>query len=205
MTNTLANENRALHYREDRISYWNTYERRRLGRYYHNEIARIYQFLVPPGQRVLELGCGEGDLLAALKPSRGVGVDFSPAMVARAEARHPALKVILGDVEELDLQEQFDYVILSDLVNDLWDVQAVIDRIVPVCNSRTRIIINTYSRLWEIPLSAARRLGLVHPFIAQNWLTVEDLDNMLYLAGFQSIRSWQEIVFPAWLPVVSDF
>src|ERR1022692_2762998 len=196
---------KAFDYREERISYWNSYERRRLSHYYHNEITRIYQFLVPPGQRVLELGCGGGDLLAGLKPARGVGIDFSPRMVARAEARHPELKVILGDVEKLRVEEKFDYVILSDLVNDLWDVQSVIDHLATVCDSRTRIIVNTYSRLWELPLSAARRLGLAHPLIAQNWLTVEDLDNMLYLAGFQTIRSWHEILFPAWLPMVSGF
>ncbi|HXN87053.1 MAG TPA: glycosyltransferase [Candidatus Binataceae bacterium] len=194
---------RALHYRDERISYWSSYERKRPGHYYHNEITRIYQYLVPPAQHVLELGCGEGDLLAALKPSRGVGIDFCPQMVARAEARHPELKFFLGDVAELGLEEQFDYVILSDLINDLWDVQSVIEHIAPICNPRTRIILNTYSRLWEVPLSAARRLGLVHPSIAQNWLTVEDLDNMLYLAGFQTIRTWHEILFPVWLPGVS--
>lgn len=92
---------KALRYRAERISYWNNYERRRPGRYYHEEIRRIYQFLVPPGLRVLELGCGEGDLLAALKPRRGVGIDFSPRMVERARANYPQLEVFLGDVHDL--------------------------------------------------------------------------------------------------------
>ena len=42
------------------------------------------QFLIPPGKRVLELGCGRGDLLAALEPSYGVGVDFSARTIAKA-------------------------------------------------------------------------------------------------------------------------
>ncbi len=196
---------KALRYRAERISYWNNYERRRPGRYYHEEIRRIYQFLVPPGLRVLELGCGEGDLLAALKPRRGVGIDFSPRMVERARANYPQLEVFLGDVHDLKLDETFDYVILSDLVNDLWDVQSVVEHISPVCEPGTRIIINSYSRLWELPLSAARRAGLVHPFITQNWLTVEDLENIFYLAGFQPIRSWQELLLPSWIPGISRF
>jgi SAM-dependent methyltransferase len=200
---TYSNATKGIRYREERISYWNSYQRRKSGRYYHEEISRIYRFLVPPGQQILELGCGEGDLLAALKPSRGVGVDFSPPMVARARARHPELVVMQGDVHDLELAETFDYVILSDLVNDLWDVQSVIARIAPLCEPATRIIINSYSRLWELPLAAARRLRLVHPFIAQNWLTVEDLENILYLAGFQSIRNWEEILFPARVPGVA--
>src|ERR1700686_2367420 len=72
----LPSGNKALRYREERIKYWNDYRRRKSGIYYHDEITRVYQFLVPPGRRVIELGCGEGDLLAALKPARGVGVDF---------------------------------------------------------------------------------------------------------------------------------
>jgi SAM-dependent methyltransferase len=203
MSDDLPIGNKALRYREERISYWNDYIRKKPGRYYHDEIKRIYQFLVPPGRRVVELGCGEGDLLAALKPARGVGVDFSPGMIARAEARHPELKLVLRDVQELEFEEKFDYVILSDLVNDLWDVQSAFEHISHLCDSGTRIIINTYSRLWELPLSAARWLGLAHPFVAQNWLTVEDLENILYLTGFQSIRHWQEILLPTSIPGVA--
>src|SRR5579872_5664426 len=91
-----SSQNKAADYRQERINYWNSYRRGRPGHYYHNEIARIYQFLVPVGHRVLELGCGEGDLLAALKPSRGVGVDFSPRMIAGAKLRYRNLSSSLA-------------------------------------------------------------------------------------------------------------
>jgi SAM-dependent methyltransferase len=123
-----ASGDKARRYREERIDYWDRYERRRPTRYYHDELTRIYQFLIPPNQRVLELGCGDGDLLAALKPSHGVGVDFSPDVVRHAKARHPELKIILADVHQFSIDEKFDYVILSDLVNDLWDVQTCVEQ-----------------------------------------------------------------------------
>src|SRR5687768_15990822 len=76
----------ALAYRLDRIAHWDDIARRTqhrpgLARYYHRRLAEVYAFLIPPGQRVLELGCGRGDLLAALRPSVGVGVDLSPEMI----------------------------------------------------------------------------------------------------------------------------
>ena len=43
----------------------------------------------------------------------------------------------------------------------------------------TRVIINTYSRMWELPLRMAARMGLANPTLSQNWLTLADLDNML--------------------------
>lgn len=108
---------------------------------------RFTAILIPPQSRVLELGCGQGDLLAALEPSLGVGVDFSPALLKQAVQRHPQLSFVQGDVHELSFKGTFDYIILSDIVNDLWDVQTVIEQIAAVCTSSTRVIINTYSRL----------------------------------------------------------
>src|SRR5581483_2669062 len=48
---------------------------------YHLELERIARYHVVPGSRVIEIGCGAGDLLAALQPSVGVGIDLSPEMV----------------------------------------------------------------------------------------------------------------------------
>jgi ubiquinone/menaquinone biosynthesis C-methylase UbiE len=67
---------------------------------YHEDDAKFMRFLIPPGKRVLELGCGRGDLLAALQPSRGVGVDFGALTIARARELHPDLEFVLGDAED---------------------------------------------------------------------------------------------------------
>src|SRR5688500_14896851 len=66
------------------------------GGYYHRRLEEVYRFHIPPGRRVLEIGCGNGDLLAAVKPSLGVGVDFSGEMIARARRKHPELKFNIG-------------------------------------------------------------------------------------------------------------
>ena len=197
-------EQKASNYREERIAYWNSYTRRKSSNYYHRRLTEIYQFLIPPGQRVLEMGCGDGDLLASLKPSEGVGIDFSPEMIARARIKHPELTFLQSDAHEPELSGTFDYIVLSDLVNDLWDVARVFERVASLCGPQTRVVINTYSRLWELPLAAVRRLKLANPSIARNWLTPEDLENMLYLSGFAMIRRWQEILFPFRLPIVDS-
>src|SRR3977135_977940 len=67
---------------------------------YHEDDRKFMQFLIPPGKRVLELGWGRGDLRAGLKPSYGVGVDFGAQTIAKANARHPELFFVLGDVED---------------------------------------------------------------------------------------------------------
>lgn len=193
----------ALRYRQQRLQYWNGYVGRRASAYYHRRLTEVYRFLVRPHSRVLELGCGSGDLLAALEPAEGVGLDFSPHLLEQAKSCHPQLRFVESDAHELNLTESFDYVILSDLVNELWDVQTVTERLASVCTPSTRVIINTYSRLWELPLAIARRLGMANPVLGQNWLTREDLTNMLALSGFEVIRQWREFLCPVDIPLLA--
>ena len=173
---------------------------------YYKRLCQIYRFVFAPGQRVLEVGCGRGDLLAALQPFYGLGVDFSPEMIQKARTAHPSLEFTEADAHDLQiLQGPFDIIILSDLIDDLWDVQKVLEQIARLCHPRTRVIINSYSRLWELPLLIAARLKLAKPRLTQNWLTVDDVADLLNLAGFEVIRNWQEILWPLRTPAIADF
>jgi 2-polyprenyl-3-methyl-5-hydroxy-6-metoxy-1,4-benzoquinol methylase len=170
---------------------------------YHRRLEEMYRHLVSPGLRVLELGSGPGDLLAAVHPSRGVGIDFSSAMVELAGRRHPDLTFLCQDAATFLLDETFDVVILSDLVNDLWDIQAVLERLRAVTTPRTRIILNSYSRLWELPLRVAEALGLARPVLRQSWVEPSDLENLLQLAGFTVVRRSREVLWPMATPLVA--
>src|SRR6267154_1729414 len=100
---------------------------------YHQDDDKFMRFLIPPGKRVLELGCGRGDLLAALKPSYGVGIDFSAETIAKANARHPDLYFVLADVEDpqtlSSIEGPFDYIATADFLNlmDLADFEVIRD------------------------------------------------------------------------------
>jgi ubiquinone/menaquinone biosynthesis C-methylase UbiE len=197
-------------YQKTRIAHWDKVARKAdewegCGGYYHKRLQDILQFVIPPGQRVIEIGCGQGDLLASFKPSYGVGVDFSSEMIHRAGNCYPNLHFIETDAHELDLETKFDFVILSDLVNDLWDVQSVFQNIMSLTTPGSRIIITSYSRLWELPFRIIRKLGLAKPALSQNWLTVEDISGLLSLADFEVIRNWEEIVWPLRTPFIDSF
>jgi hypothetical protein len=127
-------------------------------------------------------------------------------MVRRAAARHPGLRFLEADAHEVSqLGEAFDVIILSDLLNDAWDVQRLLRALVPLTTPRTRLILNSYSRLWELPLAAAQKLGLARPVLYQNWLTVHDLSNLLRLAGFETVRHWEEVLLPLPIPLLAPF
>ena len=200
----------ALSHRNLRSEYWNSIIRQRKGwkswgDYYHKRLAQVYRHLVPPGEKVLEIGCGQGHLLAALQPGLGVGVEFSAEMAKRAQKNYPSLHFIQADAHDLYLDGRFDVIIVSDLVNELWDVQTVFEQLSQLATQRTRILINFYSRVWEVPLGVAQKLRLATPTLDQNWLTVEDVSNLLNLANLEVVRQWKEILWPLGTPLVEAF
>ena len=172
-----------------------------LRRFYHELLQGYYARLVLPGRRVLELGCGLGDLLAAVQPACGVGVDFSPAMIELAHARHPELQFHVAAAESFTHSEPFDYILLSDLVNDLYDVHELLAHLHVLSHSRTRLVINFFNHLWRPILSTAEWLGAKSPSLPQNWLSTGDMASLIHLAGWELIRTDTRILWPVRTPL----
>ncbi len=177
---------------------------RETGRAYQQLLRHYYQLLVPPGASVLELGCSLGDLLAAVKPARGLGVDFSPKIIELARPRHPELAFAVADAAEFSQAEKFDYLLLSDLVNDLPDVQAVFERLCAVAHAQTRLVLNFYNNLWRPLLQAAEKAGFKAPTLLQNWLSADDVKNLLHLAGWEVIKLETRILWPIRTPLLAS-
>jgi SAM-dependent methyltransferase len=173
--------------------------RSRNAAFYASDLAYM-RFLIPEGSRVLDLGCGTGALLAGLKPSRGVGIDFSSRTIEVARRNHPSLEFHVGDVESLALLAPrlggpFDFVILSDTLGYLDDCQAALEQVHDLCDASTRIVIVYYSHLWEPVLRLGEAVGLRMPQPEVNFLGHLDIQNILRLADFETIKQdWRQLL-----------
>ncbi len=172
-------------------------------RYFYRELERFYRFQIPEGSSVLEVGCGTGDLLAAVKPSRGLGVDISPEMVRIASAKYPDLEFRVMDACSEAFDEKFDYIILSSFLGEVDDIQAFLENLKPAAHPGTRIIVDYYNYLWEPALKLGEWAGTKMPQKLQNWLPLEDIENLFFLAGCDIVKKGLRIIFPKWIPVVS--
>ena len=196
-------------YTRQRISHWDMVsdrkkKGRRLGSFYHSLLKNYFRFLVPDKLKILEVGCGHGNLLAALKPSFAVGIDFSEKMIGTARKKHSHVHFFVADAHFMPLNNKFDVIILSDLANDLWDLQRVLEELKPLCHAGTRIILNFYSNLWKIPLGVANRLGLGAELLDQNWFAPNDVENLLQITGYDIIKRNIAILIPVYIPVLSN-
>jgi len=186
---------------------------RKINAAYHEDDYKFMGFLVPPGKRVLELGCGRGDLLAAMMPSYGVGIDFGAATIAKAKERHPHLAFVLGDVEDPQTLERlegpFDYIVIADTIAMFEDIDSTLRLIHKMCAPWTRIIISYYSHLWEPILKTAEALGLRNKQPKVNYIATADFLNLMDLADFEVIsRESRQLLPRHWLglgPLINRF
>jgi trans-aconitate 2-methyltransferase len=73
----------------------------------------VLDLLAPQaGERILDLGCGSGQLTAAIAGAgvSVIGLDSSPEMLAEARAQHPDVEFRLGDAAEFTLEAPVDAV-----------------------------------------------------------------------------------------------
>jgi ubiquinone/menaquinone biosynthesis C-methylase UbiE len=118
---------------------------RQLQRGFHEQIAEQLRQLIPRGSRVLEVGCGRGELLRRLEPSRGLGLDLSEGMLAQARAADATAKCEyrLGDACSFPFEETFDYIVADYLAGYLPDIQACFDHLRSAAHARTRLCVTS--------------------------------------------------------------
>jgi len=174
-------------------------------RYYYDYLEQTLRSLIPAGSTVLELGCGTGNLLAALQPSRGVGLDLSPEMVRLALSRHPDLVFEVGDAETFVLANaRFDFVVASDIVGELEDITAMLDRVREVSNEDTQLVLTFHNPALEAALRAAQRAGLAMAPSRQNWVGTFTMTNLLELADFRVEKALHGLLVPKRIPLVAS-
>jgi SAM-dependent methyltransferase len=165
--------------------------------YYSDNLRRLVASFTVREARVLEVGCGLGDLLAALPARERVGVDISPRMIELGRTRHPTLDLRIADIERDPIEGQFDTVVLSDAIGLLDDIQLALERIRSLLAPGGRLVVTYYNFLWEPVLRVAEALGLKMRWPDQSWLSMSDLENLLHITGFEVVRRGTDVLVPA--------
>ncbi len=178
---------------------------KKLRSYYFEELKRYLRFLILPGSSVMELGCRTGDVLASLGPSRGLGIDSNSEAIRLAKSKYSNLEFRTQEYGSFSLEEKFDYVVLSDAIGYVQDIQSVFTQLQTVCRSDTRVVIIYFNYFWAPLLKFAEFLRLRQKRPVQHWLPLDAIENLLHLSDFEVVRRNYRILCPFKIPVISSF
>ncbi len=179
-------------------------------RYYYARKAKILRHLFPDPGDVLEIGCGLGQNLAALKPRYGLGIDCSAQVVEQARGlypqdTHPNLDFrCMSALEVHTLNRTFDTILLVNVVTEIPDILALFKSIRALCTPDTRVMMLVHNYVLGPAIRLGSLAGLWPGFPRQNWLTKFDLANLADLAGFEKVREGYDVLVPAGPAPVSD-
>lgn len=166
------------------------------GRQYRRILGRYYQRLIAANSTVLEVGCGDGELLTHLKLHHVMGVDLSAAQIELARAKIPQGTFEVQSGEHLQLDKTFDYIILSETINQASDVQQIFEQLRKVAHPRTRLLLNFYNTAWRPFIRLATIMGIKAKQPPSNWLSSSDVQNLLRLGGWELVKQQKRILMP---------
>jgi len=193
-------------YAEKKI-YW-----RKRNWYYHESITNQLKFFIPENSSVIEIGCGAGDTLHKLKPNPGVGIDKNKYLLEEGKGKYPELTFLLSDIEDtnpleelISKNQKFDYIIISDLIGTLEDIQSVFEKMKQISHRRTKIFVTYYNYFWNPILKLGEFINLKLNEREKNWLYIDEIKNLLTLSDFQVIKSGSLMLLPKRIPLLSYF
>lgn len=174
--------------------------------YYYDYLIRLYRERIPEGASVVDVGCGTGAILAALKPGRGLGLDLSPRMAELARSKHPALEFRAEDISRPagPANPPYDFVLLSDVVEHLPDVDAALEGLKAYGGPQTRYIATCINPLWAPVMHLAEALGLKLPEGDHQWIGLPELCATIERHGYVMVEAAGRMLVPKRVPVLSD-
>ena len=173
-------------------------------RYYYDDIKKFLDMHVPKGSRVLEVGCGTGELLNHVQPSEGCGIDISAQMIKRAKEKFPHLNFQVSEVENLPLNNPYDYVLMIDLLDHIHDIWDVLKGLETVVRDGSLLCIATINPVWQPIFDIAEKFHLKMPEGPHNFVRTDDIVNLLEIFDYRIVKKQMRFLIPKKIPIISD-
>ena len=170
--------------------------------YFYKQVKDTLRYIIEPGKRVLNINSGTGHLIQAVEPEYGVCVEESPKMLEISQEDYPRFKHVKADADGYQADETFDFVLISN-IDEVVDVQQMFDNLSTACDHNTRVVIYTYSDLWQYFIRIAEKLKLKPYAGERNNFTIGDIENILELSGYELLKSYKKVLLHKNIPILS--
>lgn len=171
--------------------------------YYYEGLKKLFSSIIPAGGKVLEVGCGTGEILHAVHPAQGLGIDLSSEMVRIARAKLPDLSFEAANIEAAHFDTTYDYVIMADLIDHLPDIWKALYGLESALHEGARLVISTINPLWDPILLLGEKLRMKMPEGPHNFVPAADLAGLLTLFDYDIQEVGYRMPCPVYLPILS--
>lgn len=101
--------------------------------------------------------------------------------------------------------DKFDFILISDALGEVYDVQSLFHSLKKFATDDTRIIFNYHSYYWKPFLDLAEYVGLKKKTMKANWLNEDDIWNLLELEDMEIIKKERRYLFPFSIAGITQF
>jgi len=181
-------------------------EYKKKNNYYYEILKKLYLELIPEAKskRILEIGCGTGNLISFLRPKQGIGIDVSKQMIRIAKEKHRDIDFKVMSAEFLELDGMFDYIFLADVIEHLSNLNLAFRNMNKISDKDSIIIITAANTLWEPILLLAEKLGLKMPEGPHNRPSYKQFAKILDQNNFKVIKRGYRFLIPKRLPIIHN-
>lgn len=172
---------------------------------YYSHLKKCLQELIPPGKSVLEIGCGTGDILHSLSPSRATGIDIANAMIKKCKQKYPQGTWFHGNLSDFlqSNDDTYDFIVLADTVEHVPNLPVLFSQLHSVAHSGTQLVITMANPLWEPLLLALEALRLKMPEGPHKRLKSRVLQSALCKESFVLKSRTFHLLLPTSVPILS--
>lgn len=174
-------------------------------RFIKAEVIRLIQRVVVPNSRILDIGCGNGEILQQLQASFAHGIDLDQEAITKARAAFPHSTFTTEAIEtfEPSAERAFDYILLSGVVEQLEDIHSVFQKLYSFAARETRLVIVSYNRVWQPVIRLAELLHMRRKSSDENWIPPNEIENLLAQSHFELVSRTPGILIPIKIPLIS--
>lgn len=158
-------------------------------KYFYKLLASYLAIFIRPTDRMVEIDPANDLLYRQFTGGRYFHRNHAPATQA--------------DYHDLTTGERPEFIVANGNLHYERNIIDYLNEIHDYCGEETRLVITYYSTLWRPLANLATSLGLRDKLPEVNWLTHEDIENLLRLTSFEAVRREGKVLLPLRVPLLS--
>lgn len=169
--------------------------------YYYFNLKKLLRSQIKPNKKVLEIGCGTGDLLVSLRPKKGYGQDISIRMIEVAKNKHKNQNVFFSTKMP---KGKFDYIFMSDVIEHLENPEKEFRQISKLMTKKSKFIITMANPIWEPMLLFWEKLGWKMKEGPHKRINFIEIEKLLNGSGIKVIKHDYKLLVPIEIPLITS-